>query len=125
MKKFIILLFGSVLIFSYQSNAQVAHPTAASPTFQPTPHVYYMYISGITKGEEVAALEDLIQHKSGVTYFLSNRFPVRYFLLKSMNPVTQSDVESWIGNKYKIEFFGLGEQAKEGALIAYFKSTKK
>jgi hypothetical protein len=84
-------------------------------------HQYYIYISGITSRQDVITLESTLQKKQGVSYFLGNRYPVRYFLLKSENDISKATFISWIDPKLTVEYFEEGENSKEGAMLLYNK----
>jgi len=88
-------------------------------------HEYYLYVKGVESRNDVLVVEKTVRAKSGVTFFLGNRYPVRYFLLKTNKPITSQDLEKWfINTKYKIAAFGEGEASQELALLAYLKNRK-
>ncbi len=105
-----------ILLSGIKSIAQLPHSKKEQLSLSST-YKYYIYLNGINSKEEVRNLENSIQKKSGVTYFLGNRYPVRYFLLKSNLTITQSTFANWIGSKYKILYYQEGEYADEGALM--------
>ena len=82
-------------------------------------------MKGINSKEDVSNLENSIQKKSGVTYFLGNRYPVRYFLLKSNNVITQSTFANWVGSKFQILYYQEGEYANEGSIMTGINLKKK
>ena len=86
---------------------------------------YYIYVSGINSKVDVEALETKVESKPGVAYFLGNRYPVRYFLLKARAQVSQATFAKWIGAKYKVEYYAQGEFAKEDALMTGVNLRKK
>jgi hypothetical protein len=84
---------------------------------------YFISLSNINSRADVIFLEELIQPKKGVVYFMAERFPVRCFMLKTKKPITQEEFASWIPkNKYQIKSFGYGVSGKEKAYLIY-KST--
>ena len=113
-----------ILLCSYTTKAQYQHSKkeqlSQSPTYQ-----YYIYLNGINSKDDVRNLENSIQKKSGVTYFLGNRYPVRYFLLKSDKIVAKETFLSWIGKKYTIEYYEEGDMAREGAILTSYQFNKK
>lgn len=110
-----------ILCFVKFSGAQTAKTAIArSEAYQ-----YYIYVSGINSKADVEALETKIQKKPGVTYFLGNRYPVRYFLLKSPKEVSKATFSGWIGNRFKVEYYAEGEFSKEDALMTGINLRKK
>lgn len=99
--------------------SKVAPPAKVSNQYV---HQYYIYLNGVNSKDDVIYLEDLIQKKEGVAYFLGNRFPVRYFLLKTKNIIDETEFSAWIGSKYQIAYFKEGQEAREGALLMFYKS---
>lgn len=86
---------------------------------------YYIFIAGITQRENVIALENSVQKKPGVTYFMADRYPVRCFILKSNKPVTIKEFATWIDNPaYQVQVFGSDEISKEKAYTLYIKNKK-
>ena len=108
MHKFLLLL---VLFIGAQSEQTFAQ-AATSPNVMPTgKHTYYMYFSGVKQRSDVVFLEDLINKKEPVKFFIGNRFPVRYFKLISDEPVTEAMVTAWLNGRYSVEVFGDDEQS--------------
>lgn len=86
---------------------------------------YFISLNNINSRADVILLENLVQAKPGVIYFMAERFPVWCFMLKTKKPITQKDFESWIpATKYKVQSFGLGIAAKEKAYLI-FKTNNK
>lgn len=86
---------------------------------------YFISLSNINSRADVIFLENLIQQKPGVVYFMAERFPVRCFMLKTKNAITQKEFERWIpANKYAVKSFGFGIAGKEKAYLMY-KSTQQ
>ena len=85
---------------------------------------YYIYISGVTERGDVLSLQELIQKKDGVSFFMAERFPVRCFVLKSNRSITEAEFKKWIPEKYIVKSFGQGNPAKEAAYRIY-NQTKK
>jgi len=113
-----------VLLCSYTTNAQSQH-SKKEQLSQSSTYQYYIYLNGINSKDDVRNLENSIQKKSGVTYFLGNRYPVRYFLLKSNKAITQSTFANWVGSKYQVLYYQEGEYANEGALMTGINLNKK
>ncbi len=92
----------------------------------PGKYEYYISIKGIKSKSDVAFIEDKIMQEKGVTFFLCDRFPVRYCLLKSDLSITKTQFDSWLDKSkgYKLLFFGLGIESKESAIVASMKSTQ-
>ncbi len=120
MSKKVISVLSLFFIFYFQSNAQQKLLVNQNNT----QHSYYIYLSGIKTKEQVQALESSIQKKSGVLYFLGNRYPVRYFLLKTSQEVSKGSFLGWIGNKYMVDYFEEGEDKCEGALLQFYKTHR-
>jgi hypothetical protein len=80
---------------------------------------YYSYISGVTERSDVLSLQELIQKKEGVSFFMAERFPVRCFVLKSNRPISEAEFKKWIPGKYVVKCFGEGNAAKESAYRIY------
>ena len=112
-----MLIFLLVKVSSAQS-AKTSNPNSEV-------HQYYIYVSGITAKTDVELIETKIQKMAGVSYFLGNRYPVRYFLLKSPTQISKSTFASWIGAKFKVEFFGEGDISKEDAILTGINLEKK
>jgi hypothetical protein len=125
MKRLFILTVTIFILIVNQVSAQqvVLKTTQASQPPAPSQYVheYYIYLDGITSVDEVEYLVDTIQKKSGVTYFLNNRYPVRYFLLKSKQSVDETEFAKWIGPKFQIAYYKEGHEAKEGAILLFYK----
>jgi hypothetical protein len=85
---------------------------------------YYIYISGVTERGDVLSLQELIQKKEGVSFFMAERFPVRCFVLKSNRLITEAEFKKWIPEKYIVESFGQGNHAKEAAYRIYNQNKK-
>lgn len=85
---------------------------------------YYIYISGVTERGDVLSLQELIQKKEGVSFFMAERFPVRCFVLKSNRLITEAEFKKWIPEKYNVESFGQGSPAKEAAYLIYNQNKK-
>ena len=112
----VFLMFNSVAYFNAKANRNISQPFS---TYQ-----YYISITGVDAREDVLSLQDIIQKKAGVTYFMADRFPVRCFILKSSRVINKKEFESWISSKYKISSYGEGDKAKEAAYSIYNKHKK-
>ena len=105
----------------------IIHNSAFSQKNKTTsPYEYYICISGVNTHADATILEDNVNKKSGVTFFRADRFPARYFTLRSDNIISRKTFSSWIDtNLYKIEFFEAGLENKEKAAILGKKLLKK
>jgi hypothetical protein len=72
---------------------------------------------------DVIQIEELVRKKPGVKLFISDRFPVRFFLMKSDIEISKTDFQNWIGEKYALLVYGLGYEYKEAAIMAAVRST--
>lgn len=89
-------------------------------------HEYYLYLDSVNTKDDVETVEALIRSHKEVTFFLGNKFPVRYFLLKTNKPITQKDFTNWIKTtQYKLFAFREGESALEFVLLEKSKRKKK
>ena len=117
MFKKLLLLFVTG-IFYLSSIAQSENKVSS------TTHDYYICISGITGPADIEKLETFVQHKEGITFFQGDKYPVRYFTLKSTSPVSREQFISWIDKKLKVEYYGEGIASKEAAMLTYKKLKK-
>lgn len=84
---------------------------------------YFIRISGIQSKHDIEFLEGIISKKQGITFFMANRYPARYFLLKSDHSITKAQFEQFLLNSpFSIEFYGEGEKGKENAILIYNKT---
>jgi len=120
MRTFLFLLFFSLLSFSCFSS-KYSKLSFSSPflVFE-----YYIYISGVTQRDDVINIQELVQKKEGVNYFMADRFPVRCFVLKSNKPISESEFIKWIPKKYEVIIYGEGNKAKEASYRLYNKNKK-
>lgn len=116
MNKFLLYLLFSVALSSAKAQSQ----TTEAPVRE-----YYMYLSGVNTRNDVEKIEAAIQKKPGVSYFLANRYPARYFLLKSANTLSSAQFAKWLDPKYKVEYFGEGSPGKERAIMTGKKLKSK
>ena len=80
---------------------------------------YYLSITGVNTKNDVKAFESLIRSHKEITYFLGDRFPVRFFLLRSSTIITKDVINSWLLNTpYHLIYIGTGFPGKEGAIMA-------
>ena len=57
---------------------------------------------------------------------MANRFPVRYFLMKSDRLILLNEFERWINNwSYQVMFYGEGNKGREQAIVFYNKSKAR
>ncbi|MEO6671719.1 MAG: hypothetical protein ABIN36_19700 [Ferruginibacter sp.] len=100
--------------------------------FQPTAHAqtildkgkgayeYYIRITGINSREQVTNIQDLISTKPGVISFTANRYPVRYFLLRSSQQIGANEFQHLLNNTaLRIELYAEGNKGKEQAILLY------
>jgi hypothetical protein len=79
---------------------------------------YYMSISGVNSKDDVRKIEKMISDKEGVSFFMANRFPVRYFLLRSTKLIAQQEFSAWLVNtSYQLKYMGIGMEGKEEAIM--------
>src|SRR6476620_6371784 len=84
---------------------------------------YYIRLSGVHSKQDVLFLQELIIKKDPVQYFMANRFPVRYFLLRTNRAVNAGEFNSWINNPaYHVDLFAEGMRGKEQAIVLYNKN---
>lgn len=115
MHRFLISLVIISFAFPFTTAAQQTKGATIIPSAR---YDYYIAISGIKEKTDVIAIENAVSNKPEIMYFMADRFPVRYFLLKSNVAVTQSQLTLWINNSaYKIEYFGLGAKAREEVIL--------
>ena len=90
----------------------------------PGKYEYYMYINGLKSKSDIRNIEEKIMKKKGVTFFLCDRFPERYCLLKSDILITNEQFDSWLDQSkgYKLIYFGSGIVSKESAIVAGIKT---
>ncbi len=84
---------------------------------------YYIRISGLNTKQDVENLQNTIGKKVGINFFMANRYPVRYFLMKSNAAVAASEFKNWMNNNsWNLEFYGEGIKGREQAVVLYNKS---
>lgn len=120
MRTFLFLLFFSLLTFSCFSS-KYSNLSFSNPFLE---YEYYIYISGVNQRDDVINIQELIQKKKGVNYFMADRFPVRCFVLKSNIPISESEFKKWIPKRYEVIVYGEGNQAKEATYRLYNKNKK-
>jgi len=109
-----------ITFFSLATQAQITASNSKSNSYKIE---YYIYLAGITSREDVVLLESSIGQKAGVSYFMANRYPVRYFLLKADRTISVEEFKSWLpGNKFKVEVFGSDPRSKEKTYLLYKKN---
>ena len=114
MYKFLSLLFFFAIVQPGNSFAQTQKEQLS------TTHDYYIVLSGIKGPDDIEKIEGSINKKEGVVSFLGDRYPVRFFTLKSAKSVSQEEFTSWINelSLYKVEYYGAGIENKERAANA-------
>lgn len=120
MRTLLFLLFFSLLSFSSFSS-KYTKPSFSYPFLE---FEYYIYISGVNQRDDVINIQELIQKKKGVNYFMADRFPVRCFVLKSSQPISESEFKKWIPKRYEVIVYGEGNKAKEASYRLYNKNKK-
>ena len=120
MRFFKIFLLLNFAFFS-ASSFSIYNSHAAKSNLQ---YEYYIYISGVTERNDVLSLQELIQKKAGVSFFMAERFPVRCFVLKSNRMISAVEFKKWIPGKYIVRSFGEGGPAKEAAYKLYNQNKK-
>lgn len=119
MRKLLFICIFSLFVLGTTRSQNISNTHLA----QKSVYEYYVRINAVQSRHDVISLQQLIQQQPGVIYFMANRFPVRYFLLRSEIPVTMPMLESWLNNKsFGITSFGAGIQAKENAILQYNKT---
>lgn len=109
--------------FSLATQGQITTSDSKSKTYKTE---YYIYLSGINSREDVVSLESSIGKKNGVSYFMANRYPVRYFLLRADRTISVDEFKSWLpGNKFKVEVFGSDPRSKEKTYLLYKKNKTR
>jgi len=86
---------------------------------------YYLFINGLQSKDDVISVEEIVRKKPGVKLFISDRFPVRFFLLKTDIAISRDEFQKWIGKEHSLEVFGLGIEYKEAAIMAGLRSHHK
>ena len=90
------------------------------------PYEYYIRISGANTRDDVEFLQNFIVKKPGIIFFMANRFPVKYFLLRSDRALTAGQFGQWLNNRpYAIEFYGAGKKGLEEAVVLYNKTKTR
>ena len=113
--RFIYLVVLS-LITNLQLSAQQVIPVVRSS------YEYFIKIRNVETRNDVRYIENKIRQSRNVISLESNRFPVRYFILKTSQPVTREWFVNYLDNlRYTIELFGQGEKAKENAILQFNK----
>jgi hypothetical protein len=104
----------------------VSYSRVVSQTIDDFPgkNQYYIFIEGIKSKYDILAIEALVKKKSEVKLFISDHYPVRFFLLKSDNLISKSIFQSWIGKEFQVKVFGLGKEYKEEAIMVSKKTIK-
>jgi hypothetical protein len=121
MRKPFLLLMLFMAFLNKKADAQTYTDIRQIPGIE-----YYIFISGVKTHADITKIENSIKVKKGVTFFMSNQIPVRYFLLKTTSPVTVQEFSSWIDDpSFKVEFFGEGEESMEKAMDTGKKFNKK
>ena len=85
-------------------------------------HEYYIRLSGINSRQDVENLQNIISKKKGIRFFMANRYPVRFFLMRSDHVITAAEFAHFLDNiSASIEFYGEGEKGREQAILVYNK----
>ena len=117
-KSLLLTLF--YLVFWHLPHAQVKtnNINKTNNTFE-----YYISLSGIETSSDVEKFQTKIEKKSGVLFFMGNRYPVRYFMLRSSREISLMELKTWI-SPYDLQFFGEGEKGHEEVVMRYNKIKK-
>ena len=68
-------------------------------------HEYYVMIHGAITMDDVNFLEKLIRGKEGVISFLHKEFPVKYFILRSTQAISMTEMDAWTNTRsYKLQY---------------------
>jgi hypothetical protein len=114
-------LYISLLISSFSLSAH--SQSLIEGNEKPNIYEYYIRITGIHTKQDVINLQNNISKKSGVIFFMANRYPVRYFFLKSERQISYAEFKNWmIDPSWDIEFYGVGSKGKEQATVLYNKT---
>ena len=118
-KHFMLKCIFLALVSFTQFHSVYAQPMAGKTISH---YQYYLRISGIRSREDVINIQNSIGNKPGVVFFMANRYPVRYFLLKSDHQVSANEFRQMLNNPgLHIDFFGEGNKAREQAIVMYNK----
>ena len=111
-----IFLCFIAMILCHNIFAQTS-PLKSAPGFE-----YYICINGIQTREEVLNLEKNIVKQQNISFFKANRYPVRYFLMKTEHPISIVEFRNILNNSsLDIEYYGEGKKARENAIVLYNK----
>lgn len=95
---------------------EAAHDSASA-------YEYYICISGINSRQDVEDIQNNISKKTGVRFFMANRYPARYFLMRSNRLITRNEFDHFLNNPlFSILFYGEGKKAREQAILLYNKN---
>src|SRR4051812_4583180 len=91
---FLIFLTAGIKVTGQSS---VSNPSAV--------HEYYIRLKGITSRQDVEKLQNIISKKNGISFFMANRYPVRFFLMRSDRAITAAEFAHFLDNiSTSIEF---------------------
>ena len=120
-------ILAAAILFSFSVFAQSAPASVKNSKPSTTAInslVHYIYLANVATRQDVLDLENNIQHQPDVTFFMAERYPVRCFVLKSTKAISKETFQTWVGQKYPVVTFGMGNLAKEQAYIQYKKNRK-
>lgn len=113
--RFIFLIVLS-LFSSWQLSAQQSIPVSKNQ------YDYVVTFKNVETRNDVRFIENKIRKIPGVISFESNRFPVRYFILRTRNPFTKERLAICLNNsRYTIELYGQGDKTRETAIVQFNK----
>lgn len=112
MKKHVVLFLA--IVYSMSGRGQTTANPTATRRFD-----YYIVYSGVQSKKDVVQIETAIKSHDGVLSCEADRFPARFFSIRTQQPLSADVVKLWIDQGlYKIRFFGEGERAREEAILA-------
>jgi hypothetical protein len=123
-KAFSLIIFIAGISFSNIGLAQKTNQSGAATEKTTNQITHYIYINNVNTREAVLELENTIQQKPNVNFFMAERYPVRCFVMKTTKAISKATFQSWVGEKYQVITYGVGNSAKEQAYIQYKKNFK-
>lgn len=114
MKKLPGLLLAALIFCCFSTNAQ-SPPSASDRSIV---HEYFLDIEGVKTRDDVLSIESLVRSKPGVLFFLGQKFPVKYFVLRSNTVVDAKTFTGWLnGTSYTLLYIGEGDFGREQMFI--------
>jgi hypothetical protein len=103
------VLFISIILFfvAIDLNAQQKLP-------QDQKYEYFLDIQGVSSKTDIAAIENNVVGKPGVSFFQVNKQNSKFFILRSSIVLTQAQCEAWINHgPYMLIEFATDPKQKE------------